>query len=309
MSVLKITLPKSRDVVISARAASALMAEGDGNAALLYIYILSRDGELSLANASRDLSLPEDEILRALKLLEKREIIGSADAPSLPERSDKVPEYTQADVAEHIGSDEAFKSLCEFVEEKLGKLLSSVDMQVLLGIYSWLGLPVDVICLLVTSCIEDTKRRLGKGRVPTMRNIEKQAKLWVREGIMTASAAEEFLKKEEKKNEEIFRISSVLNISGRALSPTEERYVSSWVALGLSEELIASAYDKTVVNTGKLTWRYMDKILQSWNDKGYKSLSEIEEKDSFGAEPRAAGDEELESVLRLRELNRKKKEK
>ncbi len=307
MSVINIALPQQNDVLLSARAANQLIDCGDGVAALLYIYIMSHGGALDVAEASRRLRVSDDEILRALGTLESLGLVGSAAKPELPERSDKIPEYTQTDVAEHIGSDADFKYLVDFCEERLGKILSSVDLQVLLGIYSWLGLPVDVICLLVTSCIEETREKHGAGRVPTMRTIEKRAKLWVRDGVLSCGRAEEYLKEAEKKAAAKGRIAAILNIGGRALAPTEERYISEWTELSIPDELIAAAYDKTVVNTGAMKWRYADKILRSWHDAGYTTLEDVEHGDKRrSAQKPSSADDELENVLRLRELNRKK---
>lgn len=40
-------------------------------------------------------------------------------------------------------------------------------------------------------------------------------------------------------------------------------------------ELISLAYDRTVEYTGKLSWSYMDKLLQSWIANGYSTEAEV----------------------------------
>ena len=52
--------------------------------------------------------------------------------------------------------------------------------------------------------------------------------------------------------------------------------------MGFPDEAISMALDRTLVKTGKLNWKYMDAILQSWHQKGLHQPGEIEEKDSFG---------------------------
>lgn len=307
--MIKLKLPVSRDVVIPARSADLLLDCGDGAAALLYIYILSHSGELDISAAKKRLAMSEDEISRALRVLEERGLVGKTETVKIPDRSDAIPEYSHTDVAEHIGSDKDFKYLVNFCEETLGKILSTVDLQVLLGIYSWLGLPVDVICLLVASCLEETHKKYGAGRVPTLRTIEKRAKAWVRNGVLTLGRAEEYLKEQEKLGEDKGRMAALLRISGRTLSPTEERYITEWLGFGLSDELVEAAYDKTVINTGSLKWSYMHKILTSWKSMGFKTLSDVEagERRDAQAEVSAPGDES--AAMKLRELNRQKKEK
>ena len=303
MAKLKVQIPGSNTITLSAAAADRLMDKGASDAALLYIYILSHSDEIDVEAASKRLHFTSDRLLAAIDVLSEIGLIGKPSTPSIPERSDEIPEYSQTDVAEHIGRDGDFKLLVSFCEQKLGRLLSTVDLQVLLGIYSWLGLPVDVICLLVTSCIDETKKKYGEGRVPTMRTIEKRAKIWMREGIMTAGRAEEYLRTLERQNADKTRIAALCRIFGRALAPTEDKYISEWLRLEIPDELIEAAYDKTVTNTGSLKWRYMDKILQVWFSEGVRSVSDIEKKD----QPRASestSDADVSAAERLRRLNR-----
>lgn len=307
MANLKVRLPVSDTVTLPAAAANLLMDKGTPEAALLYIYIISNSCELDVDGAERRLRLSKDSIYAALDTLSALGLIDRQPARTIPERSDEIPEYSQTDVAEQIGRDNDFKYLVAFCEEKLGKILSTVDLQVLLGIYSWLGLPIDVICLLLTSCIDEVQKKFGPGRVPTMRTVEKRAKVWARDGVFTAQRAEEYLRELEKKGSDKARISAICGITGRALAATEDRYISEWLRLEIPDELIASAYDKTVTNTGSLKWRYMDKILQNWTSLGIKSVSELESRDvsakNGGSTPVEA---DISAAERLRELNRRR---
>ena len=305
MAKLKVRLSDSNTVTISAAAADRLMDKASGDAALLYIYILSHSDEIDVEAAAHRLHFTSDRVLAAVDTLAEIGLIGKPSRRNIPDRSDEIPEYSQTDVAEHIGSDADFKSLVIFCEQKLGKLLSTVDLQVLLGIYSWLGLPVDVICLLVTSCIDETKKKYGEGRVPTMRTIEKRAKIWVREGILTAGRAEEYLRELEKLSSDKMRVAALCGIFGRPLAPTEDKYISEWLRLELSDELISSAYDKTVTNTGSLKWRYMDKILQVWYSEGIKSASDIDRHDTRQVTTAKSSEADVSAAERLRELNRR----
>lgn len=307
MAIIKVEISGTGDVLIPSRAANLLMDGGNGNAALLYIYILSHSRDVDVAAAAGRLSLSEDDVLRALDSLVASGLVGIGDKPAVPERSVAAPEYSASDVAEHIGSDREFKQLADFCENSLGKILTTLDLQVLLSIYSWLGLPADVICILITSCIEEYRRKYGAARVPTMRTIEKTAKIWAQNGVFTCKRAEEYLAECARQKSEKRRIAGLLRLGDRALSPTEEKYISSWISLSIPDELISAAYDKTVVNTGSLKWRYMDKILESWHKLGFKSVSDVK---SRGIIPSPRGessdDEDIRASERLREINRRK---
>jgi hypothetical protein len=52
---------------------------------------------------------------------------------------------------------------------------------------------------------------------------------------------------------------------------------------------VSNAYDRTVTNTGRLKWAYMDTILRSWHEKKLHTPAEIdaaEPRRQGGAEPR-----------------------
>ena len=68
----------------------------------------------------------------------------------------------------------------------------------------------------------------------------------------------------------------MLQIGGRRMSPSERAYVESWIAMGFSPEAAELAYDRTVLKTGKLTWKYMDAILHGWHEKNLHTPEEIE---------------------------------
>lgn len=313
MAVKKLKIPCGNQLVIESGAANALMDSGDGLAALLYLYILSHNGEFDDGLAASRLKKSSDEISAALNLLIKLGLVGQDTVKTIPERPDTLPEYSPSDIACAIEKDEPFKYLLDFTQKKLGKLLSTVDTQTLLGIYSWMGLPVDVICLIITSCIDETRKKYGEGRMPTMRGIESRARLWANLGIMTQEQAEEYLKKQERLGTRTAQIARLINIGGRALSPTESRYIDSWIDMDLKNELIIKAYDITVIKTGGLKWKYMDTILKSWHSKGFTTAEQVGREDfdkpQRGKSPISDTERrrELDEIRRLKEINRKRK--
>ena len=66
MALIKVLLPRNRDVIIPSRTADILMDGGNGNAALLYIYILAHAGELDCDDAAKRLKITPDALLDAL---------------------------------------------------------------------------------------------------------------------------------------------------------------------------------------------------------------------------------------------------
>lgn len=258
--------------LLSAAEADKLLACADGTTALLYLHILRRDG-FSLSTAARELQRTEAEIALAADRLRRLGLMEQAKAP-LP--AHETPQYSAEDIVRRAGTDSAFACVVSEAERALGRVLSSNDLRLLFGIYDHLGLPADVIMLLINHCIEEYQERSGAGRMPAVRYIEKEGWFWAENEIMTLDAAEEHIRREKERREETERIKEALDIRGRALTAGERRYIEDWVSLGFSAEAIAVAYDRTVLNTGKLVWKYMDRIIRDWSEKKIFTPEEIE---------------------------------
>ena len=59
----------------------------------------------------------------------------------------------------------------------------------------------------------------------------------------------------------------------------EREYIAAWVEMGVSDELIRLAYERTVYQKNAMNWPYMNKILQSWHQAGYRSQAQVEAED------------------------------
>ena len=92
--------------------------------------------------------------------------------------------YTADDLTDLLTGDAGFRMLVPQTEEKLGKRLKTADLQILAGLYDDLGLPADVIYLLVCHCVARSEERYGPGRRPTLRQIEKEGYHWAQQGLL-----------------------------------------------------------------------------------------------------------------------------
>ncbi len=315
-------LPAEGNITVSVQAAELLISSGSGDGALLYIYILKNSGSFSSAEARAALGWDQGRIDAALSVLGGLGLIrsdvlpkGKKAPPPVLEPADEPPEYTAADISRAIDGGSGFGPLIKEVQRRLGRVLSPSDLTTLFGIYDYLKLPPEVVLTLVTYCMEQCRRKYGPGRLPTMRNIEKTAYSWSRQGISTLEQAEEHIKKLDARQSQYGEMKKVLNIRDRDLTATETRYVDSWCDMGYSPEAVSIAYDKTVFRTGKLNWKYMDSIIKSWYGKNLLTPAEIEAGDRKpGADgrpnrtsPTTAGPTD-EEYLRMQRLLQKIKE-
>lgn len=264
----------SADKTITALAADRLISAHDGDVALLYIYML-RTGSDDTEKAAGALCRTLSQIDEAAEKLRRMDILPLASRDMVPAPADELPEYTTQDITRRASEDFGFSFIVSEAQRVLGHMLSTPDLKKLFGIYDYLRLPPEVIAILLNYCVTTSK-----GRLPSMRFIEKEAFRWADNEILTPEQADAYIKASSLRRSTTVRILSLLGISDRKPSATEQKYIGAWLDMGFPEEVIEIAYDRTVTNTGSLKWAYMHKILQSWHQKGLHTAAEVEAKDS-----------------------------
>ena len=286
MAEMKFSLPGSETVTLSGVTIDKLIRVGDGDAALLYLYILKTRGQGTSGEAAEALGKDAGSLATAMATLSRLGLItldetGAEEIPAA-EKAAPAPEapqsYTFDEIKQELKPGSSFFMLVEEVQRSLGKILSPDELSRLFGIFDGLRLPPEVILQLLTYSITES-HRTGGGRAPSMRYIEKAAYVWEREGIFSLDRAEEYLKKLDARKSAHGEMKKALQINDREFSATEKRYVDSWIDNGFDAEAVGIAYDLTVVNTGKRVWKYMDSIMNTWHAKGLHTKKEINAKD------------------------------
>ena len=282
---------------LSHNAVRKLLGAASPDAALLYLY-LSCGNPLGEAEGDLNLSTPRlscaAATLRQLGLMPQEQ--PSHIAPG------ERPSYSEHDVLEAMDTDRSFRSLYGEVQRLLGRSLNTEELKILLGFVRYLGLPADVISLLVCYCKERARRK-GNMRNPSLRTIEKEAYAWAEQGIDTLEEASAFIQAQNVRNSRLHRLMNLLQIRGRSLTAAEERYAQSWLDLGMDEQMLSLAYERTCLNTGGLNWAYMNKILQRWHEQGLHTVEDVRSGDRKPSVPKGAsgelGSAELEAIQRV----------
>ena len=277
-----------------------LLSAGSPDAALLHLYIAAgndpRSAETELGISASRLSCA-GATLRQLGLWpeEKRQKILPGERPN----------YSETEVLGAMESDQSFRCLYGEVQRLLGRSLNTEELKILLGFVRYLGLPGEVISVLVCYC-RDRARQKGSGRNPSLRTIEKEAYAWAERGIDTVEEAAMFIHSQNVRNSRLSRLMQQLQIRGRNLTPAEERYAQGWLDMGFDEESIAMAYEKTCLNTGGLNWPYMNKILQRWHQQDLHTAEAVrtgDNKSQNGSVQRQLDDDEKIAIRRMMEGN------
>ena len=268
------------EVILSGQSVRKLLAAGSGDSALLFLCRAA-----GLSDVATGFTL--ERLEQASALLRQLGLDESRNPPF--QQSAQRPEYSEEDVRRQMELPRTgFRQLVGEVQRCLGRTLSNEDLKILLGMTEYLGLPGEVVNVLVHDCVERSRAR-GAGRMPTMRMIEKEAYHWADARIDTLEKAAAHMQNENRKNLRLGELCGLLGISGRRLTPAEERYLLGWADMGFANDAIELAYEKTCENTGGLTWKYMNSILERWNSQGLYTADQVKALDRKPASPSRRG--------------------
>ena len=260
-----------------------LLSCGCPDAVVLYLY--RQSGE-PLETALDALHFTVPRMVGATDCLRQLGLWEPANRPELqPER----PVYTEADIDKAIRDSKGeFSKLVGEAQRRLGRTLSTEELKTLLSFVDYLRLPTEVVGLLLSYCVERSRRR--SVRAPSMRSIEKEAYRWADEGIDTLETACYYVQQQLQIHTRVNHLRLLLQIEQRRLTNSEEQYLISWIKMGFPDEAIRMAYERTCLNTGALKWNYMNSIMKSWNEKGLHTPAEILAGDGVPQETKRGND-------------------
>ncbi len=273
-----------------------LLGAASPDAALLYIFIYGgnpvEQAEAALHLSASRLSCAA-ATLRQLGLWpeERRSTVLAGERPA----------YSETDVLSALDKDHEFRGLYEEIQRTLGRPLNTEELKIILGFTRYLGLSAEVINMLVCFC-KDRARQRNSSRNPSLRTIEKEAYFWAENGIDTIEEASAYIQNQNIRHSRLHELMHILQIHGRNLTQAEERYALDWLDQGFENAAISMAYERTCLNTGRLNWAYMNKILQRWAQQGLFTAEAIRAGDQK-TPPKGAsgqlGEAELEAIQRV----------
>ena len=243
-----------------------LIAVGDGDAALLYLYIL-RHGGTDGSAAARALRLSADRYERAAFTLNNL-IAPMEKAKSTTDKSAEAPRYTGDELRRARLDDQTFSGLCDAAEGITGRALTEGQLRCLLTIYDYLGLDAGATIELLSYLKSE------KGTVRTT-DLRREANQWADMGIVTAQAAQQYLTRradEKPLSEAIYR---ALGADAEQPAPKEQRVCRFALAHGFPADAVELAVHRTGQKQGHKSLDYTLGILRRWDNAGVHTVSEI----------------------------------
>lgn len=262
------------------------LKEANGAYVKVYLYILtlaSVNRKMSFSDIARELNLIESDILNAVEYWKKEGVFkqdgenilinGKGDKEPVRNKEKKEspkPVYDSLQVAERIKEDTALSEMMGLAQELFGRILTSAEMESVYWFYDGLKFSPEAIMLLLEYCV-------NKGKTG-MKYIEKVALDWSEKGATEAHKICEIIEEEKQRNGYLYAVRKALNIADRSLSQSEEKYIMKWKnEYAMSEEMVALAYEYCIIQTAKLSFPYMDKIMERWHKQGIHDVISAEQ--------------------------------
>jgi len=263
------------------------LQDAEGLELSVLLYVLA-NGEFGLTEAAEKLGTDEHEFINAVNFWEKRGVLISERSPSKkkkekakPEntvataekktkRTSQLPSYSSAETAAFLESNKRSAAIIDSCENIIGKIFTTAETNIVIGMLDHLCLSGDYILLLFAYAANTGKKSL--------RYIEKMALSFFDRGITEYAELEKALADLATSTDTAKSVRRIFGLGRRTLTEKEERFIHNWsVKFGYSDDIITRAYEITVNNTGDASMDYANKILENWHSANLTTLEQIDE--------------------------------
>lgn len=215
----------------------------------------------------RNVLLADDQVIA-----EKRTPVQSTLEPKKVAVKQKPTSY---DAARRCNEDEKLQAMMSEAQRMLGRLLSPAEMSTLIWVHDDKGLDPAVILMAIQYATAEGIKGFSY--------VENMCIGWANDGVSTVQDAEEKIKQLFLKKSAWGVVESAFGIPHRKPTKREMEYSDNWInVLLFKKPMLEIAYEKCIDATGKLSFGYINKILQKWHEQGIlepADISKIDEKE------------------------------
>ena len=266
---------KNGFVLLPSEVVDRYMLQAEDSALRVLLYVLRHGDGFEAGAALAELSVSPAVFERAvafwiskgvLHANAKGEVCPAWCVPQTKAESTRPakPEYDSAEIAAVVEKDTALSALFNSVQKRFSKPLSPAAMKTLYGLYDYYGFPTEVIFQLVSYCTSSGHE--------SMKYIEQVGAEWYASGITTEERAAQYIAEKERRRSAEYTAKRVLGIGDRGFTRKEKTLLAKWFeSYGFSEDMLAAAFERCVAATGRLSFTYIDKIMEKWANAGIKT--------------------------------------
>lgn len=225
--------------------------------------ILIEDGSKKSAGAFEVKTAPMPEKQAAVKK-ELPEIV-----PSRP---------TAAEIAQRAEESDDINFLFHEAQNKLGRTIGYDGQCTLLMMHDTYGIPVEVILMII-----EYAASVGKYNFHYIASIGKD---WGEREIDTIEKADEQISKLNSVNKVWASFAAMAGLSNPRPTQSQSKYILTWSReWKFSVEMIYAAYEEMAERCQKMSFSYMNKVLESWHTNGIRTLKDVEESKKLRSTP------------------------
>ncbi len=191
----------------------------------------------------------------------------TALSPNIKVVSSLPVRMTPSEMEEYMSLHSETRVLLDQAQGILKKEFTPSEACIMLSIYAWADVPMEVILMVCEYCAGEDRRSL--------RYIESTVIGFLKEGIDTFEKAEEYIISQSRRRDRENELKNMLGIYGRRLTSKELGFSDMWAEWDTPMPLIQAAYEKAVISTGKASFSYMHKVLEAWHNAGIKTIEEV----------------------------------
>lgn len=183
----------------------------------------------------------------------------------LPKRG--LPELTGAEAEAMIEASPERRSLLNECQQALGRIFDNNESATVLSMREYLGLEDEYILLLIAYCAKNGKKNI--------KYIEKMALSLYERDVDTPEALVDYLSWLDASKSTEGKLRALLGMGSRSFSKKERECFERWSRVFHYDfDMMEAAYNATVNAIGKPSMPYMNKILESWHELGFKTPEE-----------------------------------
>lgn len=236
--------------------------------------LISTDGQaVDEEELARLSGVSRTRAVSSLALWEEAGVISDADERTVTEEfadvhnDDDVLEHESVSVAQSIRDDNLASMLSECAALMEKAALSTQEIKTVCVLNTEYALSPEYIITLAAHIA-------AKGKLTAVR-LRDDGRRLVSKGIDTLEALEQYIFERESETADEWEMRRAIGIYNRNLTPSEREYFKKWSGeFGYSVNIVTLAFDVCVLNTGKLSFQYMDTLLGAWHAAGCKTLEE-----------------------------------
>lgn len=228
--------------------------------------VISADG--SAATVIKPSAVQEDTSFSGKN--EPVSLVESVKPTSKPVEKKAVVRYSQRELKEKIDKDNALQKLTSEIQATFQFSINGKELEDIINLYEYYKFDVPSILLCANYCSS-----AGKNRISYLYSVMVR---WYEQDITSYADLEQAIIDSNASRDYLHRVLRICGIDNKPTSAMKD-YIEGWRTKGVSLELVEIAYNKCMDTKSKLSFAYINGIINDWTNKSIATVQQVEKND------------------------------